>query len=253
MLLLYLNRTHRRALKTRRSHAPRSGLPSLCGISFGKFTGISLSSPFHQAGGRPTTAAAQASGDGSSRPAVITSRWCVRSVASRPSLTRCLQARAGARRTTSTRGQKKRPKTAKNGQNNQFEWYLMPPKMGHRTSSGSSKTRQKTAKNNKNNPFDWSKIPSKMGQRTSSASGQKNSQITAQTAKNGQKWPTNSPGPRCHRRLVKRRRGRSGRFASRVEDLAVSSACRASDRAEISPPEKVRRCTLARCSSWRPR
>ncbi len=145
-------------------------------------------------------------------------------------------------------------KTAKNGQNNQFEWYLMPPKMGHRTSSARSKTRQKTAKNNKNNPFDWSKIPSKMGQRTSSASGQKNSQITAQTAKNGQKWPTNSPGPRCHRRLVRRRRGRSGRFASRVEDLAVSSACRASDRAEISPPKKPGGAPLgARCSSWRPR
>ena len=212
--------------------------------------------PFHQAGGRPTTAAAQASGDGSSRPAVITSRWCVRSVASRPSLTRCLQARAAQDGQPRTRGQKT-AKTAKNGQKRPkqpIRMVLNATEDGPPDKLGASKTRQKTAKNNKNNPFDWSKIPSKMGQRTSSASGQKNSQITAQTAKNGQKWPTNSPGPRCHRRLVRRRRGRSGRFASRVEDLAVSSACRASDLREISPPKKSGGAPrAARCSSWRPR
>ena len=134
-----------------------------------------------------------------------------------------LPARTSARRTSSTRGQK----MAKTGQNRPNQ----PIRMVHDATEGGSadklgggKKRQKTGKNGRNNQFDWSMMPLKMGQRTSWARGQKTPTKRPQTAKNGRKTATNPPGPRCHGRSVRRRRQALGAKSFRVEGPMRPSA-----------------------------
>ncbi len=116
----------------------------------------------------------------------------VRALGGEPSVVNALPASPCKRKTDNLDARPKiRPKAAKSGQNNQFAGYLMPPKMGQRTSSARGKTRQKTAKNNQNNQFDWSMMPLKMGHWIKLGVRQKNSRKTDENAENGQKTAKN--------------------------------------------------------------